>query len=119
MRRDGYDTLAWCARQEWSDGSLGTIGASYSAWNQWTAAILRPPGLKAMICTVSLPDPVLNVPYQNGALVLWMAEWMAMIEGKRNTTTSLYDSQSLFWHLPLRTMDAKFGRRSPDLAGSG
>jgi len=110
--RDGYDTIAWCARQEWSDGSIGTTGASYAAWNQWTAATLKPPGLKAMICTVSLPDPVLNVPYQNGALVLWMSEWMAMIEGKRNTTTSLYDTQRLFWHLPLKTMDERFGRRS-------
>ncbi len=110
--RDGFDTLAWCARQEWSTGSLGTTGASYSAWNQWTTATLNPPGLKAMVCTVSLPDPVLNVPYQNGALVLWMAQWMAMIEGKRNTTTSLYDTERLFWHLPLKTMDEEFGRRS-------
>jgi len=109
--RDGYDTLAWAARQEWSNGSLGTVGASYSAWNQWNTATLKPPGLKAMVCTVSLPDPVLNVPYQNGALVLWMAEWMAGIEGRRNTKTSLYDSSKLFWHLPLKTMDEQFGRK--------
>ncbi len=109
--RDGFDTLAWCAKQKWSNGSLGTIGASYAAWNQWTAAVLRPPGLRAMVCTVSLPDPVLNVPYQNGALVLWMAEWMALIEGKRNTVMSLYDRR-LLSHLPLATMDEGFGRRS-------
>jgi uncharacterized protein len=110
--RDGYDTLAWAAKQEWSNGSLGTTGASYAAWNQWNTATLRPPGLKAMACTVSLPDPVLNVPYQNGALVLWMAEWAALIEGKRNTDVSLYDSQKLFWHLPLKTMDEQFGRKN-------
>jgi hypothetical protein len=109
--RDGFDTLAWCARQDWSNGTAGTIGASYSAWNQWTAAILRPPSLRAMVCTVSLPDPVLNVPYQNGALVLWMAEWMALIEGRRNTVMSLYDRR-LLSHLPLATMDEGFGRRS-------
>jgi len=110
--RDGFDTLAWCARQPWSNGSLGTIGASYAAWNQWTTATLRPPGLRAMVCTVSLPDPVLNVPYQNGALVLWMAQWMSLIEGKRNTTPSLYDTESIYRHLPLKTMDERFGRRS-------
>ena len=54
---DGYDTLTWCARQEWSNGSIGTTGASYLAWNQWGTAALNPPGLKAMICTVALPDP--------------------------------------------------------------
>lgn len=108
--RDGYDTIAWAARQEWSNRTVGTIGASYAAWNQWCAATLRPPALKAMVCTVSLPDPVLNVPYQNGAMVLWMAEWMAMIDGRRNTKTSLYDSRRLFWHLPLRSTDQAFGR---------
>ncbi len=110
--RDGFDTLAWAARQKWSNGVLGTTGASYAAWNQWNTATLRPPGLKAMVCTVSLPDPVLNVPYQNGALVLWMAEWAALIEGKRNTDVSLYDSRKLFWHLPLKTIDEQFGRRN-------
>jgi len=109
--RDGYDTLAWAAKQEWSNGILGTTGASYAAWNQWQAATLKPPGLKAMVCTVALPDPVLNVPYQNGAMVLWMAEWMALIDGRRNTNTALYDSKKLFWHLPLRTMDEQFGRK--------
>ena len=83
--QDGFDTLNWCSKQEWSNGFFGTTGASYQAWNQWGTAALHPPGLQAMICTVSLPDPVINVPFQNGALVLWMSEWMAMVEGKRNT----------------------------------
>ena len=66
-----------------------------------------------MICTVALPDPVLNVPYQNGALVLWMSEWMALIEGRRNTkTTAVNDARKNFWHLPLRTIDEKFGRKN-------
>ena len=109
---DGFDTLKWCARQEWSNGSIGTTGASYLAWNQWGTAALNPPGLKAMICTVALPDPVLNVPYQNGALVLWMSEWLAMMEGKRNTDTSIFDSLKIYEHLPLATIDEEFGRKS-------
>ncbi|HZW56006.1 MAG TPA: CocE/NonD family hydrolase [Nitrososphaerales archaeon] len=107
---DGYDTLEWCARQVWSNGSIGTIGASYQAWNQWQAATLSPPNLKAMICIVSLPDPVINVPFQNGALVLWMAEWMAMVDGKKNTDPSIFDTAKIYNHLPLRSMDGKFGR---------
>lgn len=109
---DGLDTLAWCSRQEWCNGTIGTIGASYQAWNQWQAATLSPPNLKAMICIVSLPDPVINVPYQNGALVLWMAEWMAMVDGKKNTDPTIFDSSKIYYHLPLRTMDEKFGRKS-------
>ncbi|MDG6925418.1 MAG: CocE/NonD family hydrolase [Nitrososphaerota archaeon] len=111
-RVDGYDTVVWATKQPWSNGKVGTVGASYAAWNQWQTATLRPPGLKTMVCTVALPDPVLNVPYQNGALVLWMSEWMALIEGRRNTkTTSVNDPRKNFWHLPVRSIDEQFGRK--------
>ena len=106
---DGYDTIKWIINQKWSNGSVGTIGASYSGWNQWKTAILNPPGLKTMITIVSLPDPVYNVPYQNGALVLWMAEWLAMVEGKINIPTNIYNTEKLLKHLPLKTMDRLFG----------
>ena len=109
---DGFDTLSWISQQQWSNGVIGTTGASYQAWNQWGTAALHPPGLKAMICTVSLPDPVINVPFQNGALVLWMSEWMAMVEGKRNTDPAIYDSLKNYWHLPLQDLDETFGRKS-------
>jgi putative CocE/NonD family hydrolase len=112
---DGFDTLNWCAKQEWSNGELGTIGASYQAWNQWATATLNPPNLRAMVCRVALPDPVLNVPFQNGALVLWMAEWMAMVDGRKNTEPSIYDSAKLYEHLPLRSMDERFGRKNSSI----
>jgi hypothetical protein len=112
---DGFDTLDWCAKQEWSNGEVGTIGGSYQAWNQWAAATQRHPNLRAMVCVVALPDPVFNVPFQNGALVLWMAEWMAMVDGKRNTDPTIYDSMKLYNHLPLRTMDERFGRKDSSI----
>ena len=112
---DGFDTLSWLANQEWCNGEIGTIGASYQAWNQWATATLNHPNLKTMICVVALPDPVYNVPYQNGALVLWMAEWMAMVAAKRNTDPSIYDSIQLYNHLPLRSMDEGFGRKNSQI----
>jgi hypothetical protein len=112
---DGFDTLSWCAKQDWSNGELGTIGASYQAWNQWATATLNPPNLRAMVCRVALPDPVLNVPFQNGTLVLWMAEWMAMVDGRKNTEPSIYDSAKLYEHLPLRSMDEEFGRKNSSI----
>src|ERR1700759_3219223 len=36
--RDGEDTLAWIARQPWSDGTVGMLGASYHGATQWLAA---------------------------------------------------------------------------------
>ena len=112
---DGFDTLTWCTKQEWSNGKLGTIGASYQAWNQWAAATLNPPNLRAMVSIVALPDPVLNVPFQNGALALPMAEWMAMVDGKKNTDPSIFDSLKLYNHLPLISMDEVFGRKQSSI----
>lgn len=110
--KDGFDTMQWIAQQPWSDGRIGTVGNSYAAWNQWATAVLNPPNLKTMISVVALPDPVLNVPYQGGELVLTMAEWVALIEGKRNTPIGIYDTDTILKHLPVREIDKEFGRDS-------
>jgi uncharacterized protein len=46
--QDGYDTLAWIARQPWCSGRVGTFGVSYGAHTQTALATQRPPGLAAM-----------------------------------------------------------------------
>jgi len=50
--QDGYDTIEWAASQPWSDGQVGTFGASYLAWDQYFASMLQPPHLKAMFALV-------------------------------------------------------------------
>ena len=35
-----------------------------------------------------------------------------MMEGKRNTDTSIFDSLKIYEHLPLATIDEEFGRKS-------
>lgn len=47
---DGYDTVEWIARQDWSDGHIGTTGSSYLCHIQTSMAALRPPHLSAMFC---------------------------------------------------------------------
>ena len=44
---DGFDTLAWITSQPWCDGKVGTMGLSYTANNQQSMALERPPGLAA------------------------------------------------------------------------
>jgi hypothetical protein len=46
--QDGFDSIAWLARQPWSDGQVGLTGLSYPAAVQWLAAVDEPPQLKAM-----------------------------------------------------------------------
>jgi uncharacterized protein len=57
---DGYDTIEWAAAQPWSNGKVGTFGASYGGYIQWQAAIARPPSLVAMLpecCASDYWDP--------------------------------------------------------------
>jgi len=46
---DGYDTMAWIERQPWCDGRVATIGLSYAAHTQVSAACLNPNALAAMV----------------------------------------------------------------------
>ena len=45
---DGFDTLAWIARQPWSNGKIGMTGVSYLAAVQQAAAVSGTPHLKSM-----------------------------------------------------------------------
>jgi uncharacterized protein len=46
---DGFDTIDWITRQGWSDGTVGTMGLSYSTATQQALAVLKPPALKTQI----------------------------------------------------------------------
>ena len=62
---DGYDSVEWLAAQEWCNGRVGTLGASYNAWMQWQLAKLRPPHLVAM-CAYTIPLELTAVDWQGG-----------------------------------------------------
>lgn len=48
-KTDGYDTLSWVARQQWSNGKVGTLGCSSSAEWQLALAALNHPAHAAMV----------------------------------------------------------------------
>ncbi|SPE32616.1 Hydrolase CocE/NonD family protein (fragment) [Candidatus Sulfopaludibacter sp. SbA3] len=77
--KDGYDTIEWLAKQPWSNGKVGMIGASYLGWVQWFAASQHPPHLTTMIPNVSPPDPFHNIPYEYGVLMLEGGLWWASV----------------------------------------
>src|SRR6185295_9792684 len=110
--KDGYDTIEWVAAQPWSTGQVGTIGGSYGGWNQWLAAVLGSTHLKAMVSIVTPPDPFLNVPYQNGAFLLGMVDWMVLVDGRSMQNLSANDLPSLYRHLPVISTDEASGRAS-------
>ena len=46
---DWLAVIAWLGEQEWSNGSVGMYGTSYSGFNSLQVAALQPPALKAII----------------------------------------------------------------------
>ncbi len=46
---DGFDVVEWIARQEWSDGKVGTFGTSYPGGTQHALAEMNPPHLTTMV----------------------------------------------------------------------
>lgn len=68
--RDGFDTVAWVARQPWCDGNVGMAGGSYFGATQWRAASESPESLKAMVPFVTAADYHEGWAYQGGAFEL-------------------------------------------------
>ena len=67
---DGYDAVEWAARQPWSNGKVGTFGASYLSQVQNALAVLRPPHLAAMFVMVGASDYYEEGAYRGGAYTL-------------------------------------------------
>jgi uncharacterized protein len=108
-REDGLDTLSWLAAQDFCNGSIGVTGRSYEGYCTWMLAYDSHPALKAIVPIVPLPDPVLNVPYQNGALFWNMVVWGLLVHGRTNQNTTPVPWSKLYTHLPLTGLDQAAG----------
>ena len=67
---DGYDTVEWCAAQEWCDGRVGMYGMSYMGTTPWLAAIAAPPSLRAIATFMTGSDFLEGWTYEGGAFHL-------------------------------------------------
>ena len=80
---DGYDTVEWCAAQEWCDGRVGMYGMSYMGTTPWLAAIAAPPSLRAIATFMTGSDFLEGWTYEGGAFHLgfntgWVAPNLAL-----------------------------------------
>ncbi len=108
---DGYDTIEWCAIQEWSNGKVGTIGGSYLGRIQWLTAILQPPHLVTMIVMVTPSDPFVEFP--TGLPIPMDISWFHSTSGRVMQNMDAVDWTKIYYHLPLYTMDEAAGRFIP------
>jgi uncharacterized protein len=66
--KDFYDAIEWAGVQEWCNGNVGTLGASYYAMDQYNMSQLQPPHLKAMIPIAGDVDSYRDYIYSGGGL---------------------------------------------------
>ena len=60
--------MEWIARQDWSDGTLGIVGASYQSFIQYATAANAPQGLKAIFPEIACFDDCGSMFHPGGIL---------------------------------------------------
>ncbi|MBL8209583.1 MAG: CocE/NonD family hydrolase [Bryobacterales bacterium] len=71
-QQDGYDTVAWLAKQPWSNGKVGTFGGSQAGYAQNFLAVTRPPALVAQYMT-DTGQSLFHLGYRRGGTTRRMA----------------------------------------------
>ena len=64
--RDGYDTVEWIAKQPWSNGKIGTWGASAFGITQYLLAGAAPPHLTCCLVMVAASNLYENAIFYGG-----------------------------------------------------
>ena len=110
--RDGFDSIEWCSAQPWSTGKVATVGGSYTAKNQWLAAVEQPPHLTAMVTMVTPSDPFVEWP--TGLPIPMDISWHHFTSGHALQSLDAVAWDKVHRHLPLLTMDEAVGRQLPN-----
>jgi predicted acyl esterase len=100
---DFYDVIEWAGTQHWSNGKVGTTGASYLGIAQWRVAALAPPHLAAINPWEGLNDFYREIFYHGGIpetrfIPLWATRGMGYA---RLGDAEIEDIQSLAREHPL------------------
>lgn len=106
---DGRAAQAWLADQPFCNGRVALMGRSYEGYCVWAGAFDHHPAVKALIPIVALPDPVVNVPWQNGSVFWTMITWALFVHGRTNQDTGQYNWERLYNFRPLNKLDEQLG----------
>jgi uncharacterized protein len=109
---DGYDTVEWAAKQPWSNGRVGMVGASALGITSNLAAMAAPPHLVAAFVIVAPYDQLLNA-YPGG--VLKDEDTLGWLKGQGESQTQLDQvsgsaTNSAFWNERAMTAQRRFIR---------
>ncbi|MFW0794228.1 CocE/NonD family hydrolase [Gordonia sp. CPCC 205515] len=94
-RDDLYDLIEWVAAQEWCDGNVGMLGISYFAMAQISAAVGRPPSLKA-IFALGTNESCYDLVSHHGLFVSsFMGPWISAVGLLSQRTDRVWRSKAL------------------------
>lgn len=112
---DGQDTIAWAARQPWSDGKVVTMGASYNAMDQWLAVTRSNPALVAMITGFCPSDLYRTGAYPGGAFKLGVFLPWSVATGRHllSGEMGLINWPEVVRHLPVINAGTAAGYEQP------
>jgi putative CocE/NonD family hydrolase len=88
--QDGFEIVEWIARQEWSDGKVGTFGTSYPGGTQHALAEMNPPHLTTMVPIDAVSNCGVSGMRQGGAFELRFFNWIFQT-GAPNSRAALAD----------------------------
>jgi uncharacterized protein len=95
---DGKDLVDWIAKQPWSDGTVGMIGASYQGFSQYATASHRPKALKAIFPEIAGFDDYTSLYYPGGILNRALSN-VAMTNIIRDDL-NYFEPEGLYRHFP-------------------
>ncbi len=115
---DGRAAADWITGQRWSNGEIGSYGASYLSLTQWALASTRPPQLKAMAISIFGADRY-RAYYPGGSFALDRAlTWTYLVSNQERSRLAALRARRVlgpaFGHLPLAGADlVAVGHRIP------
>lgn len=96
---DGYDTLAWIAEQNWSNGKVATIGGSATGIVQYLMAGTNPPTLSGQYIGAATPNLYTTI-YPGGQFRKHMIETWLSSQGSTYVLPELWAHENYtmeFW----------------------
>ncbi|MGV9709350.1 CocE/NonD family hydrolase [Gordonia sp. NPDC003424] len=94
-RDDLYDLIEWVAAQPWCDGNVGMLGISYFAMVQISAAVEKPPSLKAIL-PLGTNENCFDLVSHHGLFVSsFMGSWISAVGLLSQRTDRLWRSKAL------------------------
>lgn len=104
---DGYKTVEWAGKAEWSNGKVALYGFSYLGSCAWLAVPYRSPYLKTIVPMFTTQD-IYSIFIERGIFHLKGAlYWLTSIIGKGENVIPFKKLKEAFMALPVSELDSK------------